>query len=619
MATMTDGEKWIKLLRAYGPVPDDMATEAEQVDRLAERLGLPRLSFQHPALEDLVECYPTDAGEFKTVVLTGTAGDGKTTLCFQLAEKLTGSIPQAEETTQGIQTFEIQTDIGPRKVTMIYDVTGWRRNEGGVLSPENVKVLEQVASHVHGTGDHAFVLAVNDGQLHETIRALPSGCSPDLEAFGNELIKLHAEKKKDSERYSSLRLINLSLFPSQRLMELCLEGMLKREEWKCLEEEKDNLLFGSNSPIPSNYDLLNNKNIQKRLLMFARIADATGHHLPLRSILILLTNTLLGHPKARDGVLAPGIAVKKLLMTEKSLHAAVFHLNFFGYNLSRSQRNRREVYRFLSMLHAGEETTNDLDELIIFGNRGEGLKEDYDLLVAHDPHDQRNPVFDNLTAQYVRGEITDSNDIDSFLRELAHERRRILLHATDEQVKKHKLWKTTFFHYAGDFVDSFLEPIRKGEQPQLLHRMRLAAGLNRVWTGLFMDDNPCEIYLASGLDLNTSAVSDLLLKEIMIDDDVQGFTVEAGKVFPKVVIRCENREFSFDLTLPRFEFLMRVAKGTMPFSFSRESYEDFLSLKQCCLRDLNIHSNSRVLKRLDVLPGGQIDKKPIHLHHSTVT
>ena len=49
MAKLTDGDKWIKLLRAYGPVPDDMATEAEQVDGLANRLGLSRFSFQHLA------------------------------------------------------------------------------------------------------------------------------------------------------------------------------------------------------------------------------------------------------------------------------------------------------------------------------------------------------------------------------------------------------------------------------------------------------------------------------------------------------------------------------------------------------------------------------------------
>ncbi len=612
MATTTTGEKWIRLLRAYGPVPDDMATEAEQVDRLADRLGLPRLSFPHPAWDELTECFPTDTGEFRTVVLTGTAGDGKTTLCFQLAEKLAGSIPKADDTSAGFQTFEIQTAVGLRKVTMIYDVTGWRRREGRMLSSENVELLEQAAAHVHGTGGHAFVLAVNDGQLHETIRALPPGCSDELIAFGRELIDMHADGVKDSALYSPLRLINLSRVPSDLLMRLCLEGILNREEWKCLDEEKSDPLFGPNSPIPANHALLSSKDIQERLLTLARIADATRHHLPLRSILILLTNALLGHPKAPNRVLRPGVAANNLL-AEKSQHVAAFHLNLFGYNLTEPQRNRREVYRFLSMLHAGEETTNDLDELIIFGNRDEELKQDYDTLVANDPHKQRNPVFDSLVLQYIRGEITDAKETECFLNELAHERRRILLNASNEQVKKHKLWATTVFHYAGDFVDHFLDPIREGVSPALWHIRRLAAGLNRVWTGLLLDENTHEIYLASGLDLSTSAVSDLLLKEITIADDPPGFAVEANGNFPKAVIRCKDKIFSFDLTLIRFEFLMRVAVGAMPSSFSRESYEDFLSLKQCCLRDLDIRPNPHVLQRLDVLAGGQVHKEPIHL------
>lgn len=613
MATATDGEKWIRLLRAYGPVPDDMATEAEQVDRLADRLGLPRLSFPHPAWDDLTECYPTDTGEFRTVVLTGTAGDGKTTLCFQLAEKLAGSIPKADDISAGFQTFEIQTAVGLKKVTMIYDVTGWRRREGRTLSHANVDLLEQAAAHVHGTGGHAFVLAVNDGQLHETIRAVwRSGCSDELKAFGRELIDMHANGLQDSMMYPPLRLINLSRVPSDLLMKLCLEGIFNREEWKCLDEEKDNPLFGPNSPITANHALLNNKDIQERLLTLARIADATRHHLPLRSILILLTNTLLGHPKAAHRVLRPGVAANNLL-TEKNQHIAALHLNLFGYNLTEAQRNRREVYRFLSMLHAGEETTSDLDELIIFGSRDEELKQDYDTLVAHDQYKQHNPVFDTLVLQYIRGDIIDPKETDFFLSELAHERRRILLHATSEQVKKYNLWATTVFHYAGDFVEHYLDPLRKSTPPALWHIRRLAAGLNRVWTGLLLDENTHEIYLASGLDLSTSAVSDLLLKEITIADDPPGFAVEADVSFPKAIIRCKGKMFSFDLTLTRFEFLMRVAGGAMPSSFSRESYEDFLSLKQCCLRDLDIRSNPHVLQRLDVLAGGQVHKEPIHL------
>lgn len=609
---MTDGEKWIRLLRAYGPVPDDEAQEAEQVDKLADRLGLRRLSFPHPAWGELTECFPLDSGIFKTVVLTGTAGDGKTTLCYQLAEQLTGSLPQRDESDAGFQTFKVVTQAGPQLLTMIYDLTGWRYRENGILKPEHVVMLEEAAAHVYGTGGHAYVLAVNDGQLLETIRSLPPTCTDELKALSEELVTLHATGAMEIGQLPLLRLINLSRIPSDLFMQLCLDGILGRPEWRCFEDEKENPLFGDKSPIRANHAMLCQPAVRHRLITFARIADSTSHHLPLRSILILLSNALLGHPDAPDNVLRPGTSAKKIL-EQDTRHKAAIHLNIFGFNLGKAQRNQKDVFRFLSMLHAGEETTNDLDELIIFGTRDEELLKEHAELVANDTFKQRNPALDGLILRYIRGEITDGQESSEFLSELAHERRRIFLHASEDHLKQYKLWAITVFHHAGDFVHNVLNPIREGRLPAKPHIRRLACGLNRVWTGLLLDENAHEVYLATGLDLSTSPVSDLLLEELSIAANPPGFDIVPDGEFPKAVLRANNLSFSFDLTLPRFEFLMRIASGAMPSSFSRETYEDFLSLKQCCLRDLQIRPNSEVLMRLDVTSTGQVHKEHIHL------
>jgi hypothetical protein len=495
---------------------------------------------------------------------------------------------------------------------MIYDLTGWRRREGGVLNPENVAMLEEAAAHVHGTGGHAYVLAVNDGQLLETIRSLPSNCTSELKAFGEDLVNLHATGAMEMDRLPLLRLINLSRTPSDQLLQLCLDGILSRPEWKCLDEERENPLFGDTSPVRANYEMLCQPAIRHRLITLARIADGTGHHLPLRSILILLSNALLGHPDAPDKVLRPDASAKRIL-SQDTRHKAAIHLNLFGFNLGKAQRNQRDVYRFLSMLHAGEETTNDLDELIIFGTRDDELQIEYEELVASDLFKQRNQALDGLILRYIRGEITDGKESNEFLSELAHERRRIFLHASEDHLKHYKLWSITVFHHAGDFVQHILDPVREGRSPAKPHIRRLAGGLNRVWTGLLLDDNAHEIYLATGLDLSTSPVSDLLLEEISIADNPPGFDIVPDGAFPKVVLRANNLSFSFDLTLSRFEFLMRIAAGAMPSNFSRETYEDFLSLKQCCLRDLQIRPNSEVLMRLDVTSTGQVHKEHIHL------
>lgn len=609
---MTEGEKWIRLLRAYGPVPDDPAQEAEQVDKLADRLGLPRLSFQHPLWEHLANCFPLDSGEFKTVVLTGTAGDGKTALCYQLAEHLTGFRPESSQSPDGFQTFEVMTQSGPRRLTMIYDLTGWRRREGGTLKPEDVSMLEEAAAHVHGTGGHAYVLAVNDGQLLETIHNLPTSCTIELKAMGEALVDLHASGEMEKASLPGLRLINLSQTASDLLLELCLDGILTRPEWICFQNEAENPLFGDLSPIKANHAILCRPEVRHRLITLARIADGTAHHLPLRSILILLSNALLGHPDAPDHVLRPDASAKRIL-AQDTRHKAAFHLNLFGFNLGKAQREQRDIFSFLSMLHTGEETTNDLDELIIFGARDEELREEYAELIMKDTFNQRNPTLDGLILRYIRGEIADGKESNGFLAELAHERRRIFIHASEEHLKRYKLWSTTVFHHADEFVQHVLDPVREGRSPAKPHIRRLAGGLNRVWTGLLFDENAHEVYLATGLDLSTSPVSDLLLDEIPIFDNPPGFDVVPDGAFPRVLLRANNLSFSFDLTLSRFEFLMRIAAGSMPSSFSRETYEDFLSLKQCCLRDLQIRPNTEVLMRLDVTATGQVDKKHIHL------
>jgi hypothetical protein len=610
---MTNGEKWIRLLRAYGPVADSDAQEAEHVDKLATRLGIPKLYFTHPALSHVTQCFQKDTGQFKTVVLTGTAGDGKTSLCYDLVEYLTGAPPQRNRDSVDIETFDIPTPAGAKRVTFIYDVTSWRERNGSTLKDEHVAVMEAVAASVYDGADQKFVLAVNDGQLHEVFRALPPTCSDKLRNLGQVLIELHAEDLTAKPDLPGLRLINLSRIPSDLLMQLCMQEVLDRPEWKCLEDEKENPLFGEHSSIPTNHALLKTPALQDKLILLARMADATGHHLPLRSIFILLSNTLLGHPDARDKILRPGSEAAAILKPGRK-HRAAVHLNLFGANLTKIARRRREIYRFLAMLHVGEETTNDIDELVIFGTRDDELKASHAALVAPDPQSQRNPALDSLLLRYIRGDIIDDKDTTAFLYELACERRRIFLKATPPEMREHSLWTTTVFRYAGEYFQHILDPIRLNAPPAPHHIRLLATGLNRIWTGLLLADNAHEVYMATGLDVTTSPVSDILLQELLLDGTPPAFTVVPDGRSPLAMLRANGREFSWDLTLPRYEFLMRVAAGAMPSSFSRECCADFLSLKQRCLRDLHIRPNPNLLLRLDVTPTGHVQKEHIHLN-----
>lgn len=604
---MSPGEKWIRMVRSYGPVADDEARHAEHVDQMASRYGIPRISFPHPHRQQLLDCFPSD-GNFSNTVLTGTAGEGKTSLCFELVQQLTG---KAATSTSGMEVLELTTPGGPRTVTLIYDVTGWRKKAAAYLHPDQVELLHRMARSVYEGCTEFFVLAVNDGQLHALFRSLPPDAPAILRDFQRDLIHLHTN---GSTAQARLRLLNLSRVPSAQLMDLCLTALLDRSEWGCLETERDNPMFAENSSLARNYRCLTSQAVRERLVTLARIADVSGHHLPVRGLFCLLSNALLGHPDAKDRVLRSRDEAAELLAANHAPRAAL-HRTLFGANLTPNARRKREVYRFLSMLHVGEETTNELDELIIFGSRVDELTAAHKELVLPDPWSQRNPHFPALVRSYIQGDLADGEDTDAFMNELAAERRRLFLNATPAQLLNFKLWNTTVFHHAHHYLDEILTPLQQGRRIHRQHLRPLAAGLNRVWTGLLLADNPHKLHLTTGLDLTTSPVSDISLAFADLDADPAGLDICGNEQHPApdLIIRTGGREFLFSLTLPRFEFLRRVAAGAMPSSFSREAFADFMALKQRCLRDLNLRASNRLLHLIDVSRDGEIHQRTVYL------
>lgn len=601
------GEKWLSLIRAYGPVAENDAQQAELLRTVTQHLGVPKLSFEHPAKQFLIECFSLKNGAFKNVVLTGTAGEGKTSLCFELVQHLTGEPPRGKS---GVEDIVVDTEAGARHVKLIYDVTAWRTKTNGHLSPDDVDLLERMAESAFGESDKFFVLAVNDGQMHELFRALPDSISPILTRLRDSLIGMHARGERDAG--SRLHMINLSWIPSERIMELCLEAVLERPEWKCIAAEKHLPVFSESSSIVRNYRTLSSPEVRDKLLTLARIADVTGSHLPTRGVLCLISNALLGHPEAKDRVLRPGNEANTISIRRPEL--AALHRTFFGENLTRANRRKRDVYRFLSMLHIGEETTNELDDLLVFGSRDRELERDYSEVVKPDPFKQQNPQFEPLLRKYIKGDIVEEDEVLGFLDEVASERRRIFLRASSEQMEKYSLWRTTVFHFAREYLDELRKPLENGRAPNRAQVRRVAAGLNRTWTGMLLESQH-QVYLATGLDLTTSAVSDLFLAQLDLDSEPAGLEVvkKDRDCIPFVLLRMGTNQFEFRLTLTRFEFLCRVAEGAMPSSFSKESCADFMALKQRALRDLKVKGSRRALQLIDVQTTGNVQLHPIHL------
>ena len=127
--------------------------------------------------------------------------------------------------------------------------------------------------------------------------------------------------------------------------------------------------------------------------------------------------------------------------------------------------------------------------------------------------------------------------------------------------------------------------------PTVLIR-KLILGLNRVWTGLLAEDDE-RLFLAKGLNLSSAAISDIFVVGVPITNDFGETRISIVKPGPTILVpqlqviwRSGQEPFLFDLTLERFEFLMRVADGVMPNAFSKECWEDIITLKTKFLRHM---------------------------------
>jgi len=115
-------------------------------------------------------------------------------------------------------------------------------------------------------------------------------------------------------------------------------------------------------------------------------------------------------------------------------------------------------------------------------------------------------------------------------------------------------------------------------------------GINRIFTGLLVQEQD-RICLATSGTFSQARVSRMIEDQLPIDDGTRGeVKIEKNNGKPYFAIYGYGKEWpKLHLTLTRFEFILRVADGALPTSFSKECFEDITSFKtQLLLSKLNL-------------------------------
>jgi len=585
---------WLRFLRHYGPIPRNDNMYDETIQRSARRQKIAPIEFEHPMEDVVLRCFDRRSVDPVSVILTGTAGDGKTHLCRQVWKTLNGD-EKAWASNDPLLSLQFAypkdrkawpDSSDPslyRSVTVHFlrDLSGWVPQGGAVWEPDKEALLLRFCSSIlTHDGDEIFLIAANDGTLLETWRKLPQTeeVMRARELFEDLLVKEH--RGKEGVR---LRFFNLSHSNSAELFDRALNAFLSHPGWEELRQQsgEGNQLFGPRCPIRRNLELLGEALVRERLRSLLELCDHNGLHVPIRQILLLLTNAVLGHPDVKDCLMTPA-DVPKIIADDTVSKASVYN-NIFGGNLPEIRRLDVTVFDYLERFQIGHESSSRVDNILIFGEGDEHLGVYFDELVAQDPFYGADARFYAAKRQYIEGSNESGEQSQEFLDLLIGQRRGIFFKITKAQEQELSLWELTVFKFAGEYLESVAGVLKRGGIVKRPILSRLIKGMNRVFTGMLMNSDR-ELFLATSGNNSQAKVSRILLERVSVDPNkgekvTLQYDEESGNVL-LCVFFAPDLQVPFDLTLIRYEFLSRIAmEGALPASFSKECYEDLLSFK----------------------------------------
>lgn len=547
----------VDFLRTYGPSAASHSIWDEHVVKAAVENHVKPLEVESDLVGRLVDNFQSP--QALNVILTGTAGDGKTWHCRQIFQQLGGSL--AEWDSSGPL---IETTVGGRKFIIVKDLSEFYEH------PRQKEILDGLLPAIMGRSpDTLYLVAANDGQLLRFWRGY-GAANPEARDIERRTSVLLKEDRARDEALS-LWLLNLSRQPHDALFNQVVKAVIEHPNWAqcdgCILQEKANCAILRNRAL---LEADGDNGMRARLRELITIASHNDMHLPMRHVILLTVNVILG------------VSGKKARMmncdTAHALHAndegalSNPYDNALGLNLPAGENRQYRAFTVFENIGLGRETNNAIDGVLVEAQP----EEEYDRLVKADPLHGYGQ-FSQLRYRYQRGTL---EDFSLFRTAVEAQRRRLFFsmkrNGSDSEMDP---WKLTVFTFGGDYLD-FIKALSSGGNFQKT-RSRLVNGLNRSYTGTMCDDGQ-QVWFAAPAANTQSRVGRVLdinldvgpsKKHLMYFD----FDAKGPHGRPRMVVRQNPGDVEIEanfLSPLLFEYLMRVQNGSLPGSFSRQCFEE---------------------------------------------
>tara|TARA_R100000935_G_scaffold31251_1_gene51798 strand:+ start:23652 stop:25457 length:1806 start_codon:yes stop_codon:yes gene_type:complete len=548
----------VAFLASYGPQPSSNNLYDEFVVEAAARTGCAPLEIEQPISARLEAMLRSDRP--RSVILTGTAGDGKTYTARKLAEQLSEDRACWGNTDK---IFDLPLPGHPgRKIRFIKDLSELNEADKDAL------FAEVIHSFAGQQGD-LFVICVNDGHLLKFFRDRADRGGKLLHDLVTQM--LQQDQQQDADK--NFHLINMSRQAHQEIVDRIIDAVVHHQDWEkcsgCPVLESDE----ARCPIRVNLEILRRRDadsMRARLRDMIQMAAADGKHLSIRQLILLTSNILLGD---KGGTTALLTCAKAHNRAKKGTYSSTNpYANAFGDNLSAKERQQYGAFSVLSDFGIGFETNNFFDNNLLL---------DADDLPRDPIYGAR--VFDTHRRAYSQN---PAHHAATFCQEMVDQRRRVFFSVDPEAEivradPRRDPWHLTVYQYSASYlrlVDK-LSTEGAGAPPEIAES--LIRGLNRMMTGE-MTTTGTRLWLTEPSGVYLGREIPLLVAEAGRERE----GLEASISFPRrtgngipPVLRFTPRgrpELAEDLVLRPtiFECLMRVANGSLPASFSSEYKQD---------------------------------------------
>jgi hypothetical protein len=567
----------VSLLGCYGPSASSDASVDENVMRVVARHGVEAIVTPPTRISSI--CANLLGDHPRSVILTGTAGDGKT---YHIRRFLFDHAGFPESSWPGGGILNVTLPSG-RDLRVIRDLSQLKDSDKAMeIGPFTRSLL--------GEDDGMLYLAAaNDGQLlkfwRDSAAATHTGSVEHTryeQVLRTLTVMLQHNREVDPEGILKVAVPNLSRSATEQTLEDIFDGVLRHPEWETGCDTCPAGPLGTRScPIRRNrqvlLDVAGQTTFRNRLKQAIHLAAMNDQHVPVRQMFMLCVNILLGDVKKRDRPLLSCAEARKRKETDNA-SSNPFN-NAVGLNLRDEKRRAITVFAMLETFGIGYETTNAVDALLMAeSDRQVGAQ-----LEATDPHYGR-VIFGTILDAYTRGESM----ADKFNAALEAQRRRLFFLLRSEKSGPDP-WQLTVFHHAGHYLElcSLMRPEIDDAKRQAAAESALrqiVKGLNRTLTGMMTDDNE-RLWLARSIGraegtigrftmlsaVRRKAAGETFRVLIMPDEITRRPQVAIAYRVPHMAQAVST---PLDLRPLLFEYLMRVADGSLPSSFSRQCQQE---------------------------------------------